>query len=115
MSCISGSISRLKELMKHPSFDPTNPNKLRVVLGSFMNGNPVKFYAEDGSGFEFAADCLIDVDKRNPQLSARMVLPLTRMNAFSDWRQQQMREALTRLQASTQSSDLNEVIERALT
>jgi len=114
MSCISGHIDRLKTLMQHPAFDPKNPNKLRVVLGAFMTGNPVRFYAEDGSGFEFIADCLIDIDKRNPQLSARMVLPLTRMAAYTEQRQKQMRNVLERLNREAQSNDLNEVIEKAL-
>ncbi len=114
MSCISGSIERLQELMQHPAFDPKNPNKLRVVLGAFMTGNPVRFYAEDGSGFEFIAGCLIDVDKRNPQLASRMALPLTRIGAYSDQRQQQMRTVLKTLQAAAQSNDLSEVIEKAL-
>ena len=114
MSCISGRIERLEQLMQHPAFDPKNPNKLRVVLGSFMSGNPVRFYAEDGSGFEFIADSLIDIDKRNPQLAARMALPLTRMGAYSDARQQQMRRVLERMQSAVQSTDLGEVIEKAL-
>ena len=114
MSSISGHIERLKQLMQHPKFDPKNPNKLRVVLGAFMSGNPVRFYAADGSGFEFIADCLIDIDKRNSQLAARMVLPLTRMSAYSEKRQYQMRRALERMQAAVQSNDLGEVIEKAL-
>ena len=79
-----------------------------------MSGNPVRFYAEDGSGFEFIADCLIDIDKRNPQLAARMALPLTRMGAYSDVRRRQMRKALERMQVMVQSTDLGEVIEKAL-
>ena len=114
MSCISGRIERLQELMQHPAFDPKNPNKLRVVLGAFMAGNSVRFYAEDGSGFEFIAGCLIDIDKRNPQLAARMALPLTRIGAYSEQRQQQMRTVLETLQAAAQSNDLSEVIEKAL-
>jgi len=114
MSSISGRIERLEQLMQHPAFDPKNPNKLRVVLGAFMSGNPVRFYAADGSGFEFIADCLIDIDKRNPQLAARMALPLTRMGAYSDARQHQMRRALERMQMAVQSTDLGEVIEKAL-
>ena len=79
-----------------------------------MSGNQVRFYASDGSGFEFIADCLIDIDKRNPQLAARMALPLTRMGAYSDARQDQMRRELERMQAVVQSTDLGEVIEKAL-
>ena len=79
-----------------------------------MSGNPVRFYAADGSGFKFIAECLVDIDKRNPQLAARMALPLTRMGAYSDCRQYQMRRALEHMRGAARSTDLSEVIEKAL-
>ena len=51
MSAVGGTIERLAALMKHPAFDWNNPNKLRSVLGAFMAGNPMRFYATDGSGY----------------------------------------------------------------
>ncbi|WP_438997627.1 aminopeptidase N [Candidatus Puniceispirillum sp.] len=114
MSVVGGTVARLKTLMQHPSFDPNNPNKLRAVLGAFMSGNPVHFYAEDGSGFAFIADCLIDIDGRNPQISARMVLPLTRMSAYDDGRKAQMMAALRRIDKAKPSNDLAEIVEKAL-
>ncbi len=114
MSVVSGTISRLKSLMKHPAFDENNPNKLRSVLGSFMNGNPVHFYAEDGSGFDFIGECLIDIDVRNPQLAARMALPLTRIAQYAPQRQAQMRLVLQKVQNKAQSNDLQEVVDKAL-
>ncbi|MBT6415894.1 aminopeptidase N [Candidatus Puniceispirillum sp.] len=114
MSVVGGTVDRLKALMQHPSFDPNNPNKLRAVLGAFMSGNPVHFYAEDGSGFDFIADCLIDIDGRNPQISARMVLPLTRMSAYDDRRKAQMIAALQRVNRAKPSNDLAEIVEKAL-
>ena len=56
--------------MKHPSFDANNPNKLRAVIGSFANGNPVHFHANDCSGYEFLAEQLLKIDKKNSQISA---------------------------------------------
>ena len=79
-----------------------------------MNGNPVHFYAEDGSGFEFIGKCLIEIDVRNPQLAARMALPLTRFAQYTSQRQAQMRFALQKVQNKVQSNDLREVIEKAL-
>ncbi|ADE38343.1 aminopeptidase N [Candidatus Puniceispirillum marinum] len=114
MSVVGGTVARLKTLMQHPSFDPNNPNKLRAVLGAFMSGNPVHFYAEDGSGFAFIADCLIDIDSRNPQISARMVLPLTRMSAYDDRRKAQMMAALRQIDNAKPSNDLAEIVEKTL-
>ena len=79
-----------------------------------MNGNPVHFYAEDGSGYDFIGECLIDIDARNPQLAARMALPLTRLKQYAPWRQLQMREALEKVQGKAKSNDLLEVVDKAL-
>ena len=114
MSVVSGTLGRLKSLMSHPAFDENNPNKLRSVLGAFMNGNPVHFYAEDGSGFDFIGECLIDIDVRNPQLAARMALPLTRMTQYTSQRQALMKMALLKVQNKAQSNDLREVVDKAL-
>ncbi|MBL6595618.1 MAG: aminopeptidase N [Candidatus Puniceispirillum sp.] len=114
MSSISGTVRRLGELMAHPAFDPNNPNKLRSVLGAFMTGNPLRFYAEDGSGFDFIGDCLIDIDARNAQLAARMALPLTRMAHYAPKRRAQMSSVLQKLQKQAQSNDLREVVDKAL-
>ena len=114
MSSVGGTIDRLQELMTHPMYDPNNPNKVRSVLGAFMAGNPSRFYAADGSGFEFVADCLIDLEGRNPQVAARMVLPLSRMAAYDADRQAQMKDALMRIQSKCSSNDLREVVDKAL-
>jgi aminopeptidase N len=114
MSATQGTVARLDELMRHPAFDPKNPNKLRAVLGAFMSGNPTRFYAADASGFEFIGDCLIDIDRRNGQVAARMALPLTRMAAYGAERQAQMRAVLMKIQRANGSDDLGEVVDKAL-
>ena len=113
-SFVSGTVARLDALMAHPAFDANNPNKLRSVLGAFMTGNPVHFYADDGSGFDFIGDCLIDIDVRNPQLAARMALPLTRMAQYATERRAKMTAALQKIQKEAQSNDLLEIIDKAL-
>jgi aminopeptidase N len=115
MSLVSGTVARLGELMAHPAFDGNNPNKLRSVLGAFMTGNPVHFYADDGSGFDFIGDRLIDIDARNPQLAARMALPLTRMAQYGPKRRAKMGAVLQKIQKQAHSNDLREVIDKALT
>ena len=114
MSAIGGTIERLAALMKHPAFDGNNPNKVRSVLGAFMIGNPMRFYATDGSGYKFVANCLIDIDGRNSQLAARMVLPLTRVAAYDNERQSQMMAALHTISRASPSNDLGEVVDKAL-
>jgi aminopeptidase N len=114
MSSVGGGIARLDALMAHPGFDPKNPNKIRAILGAFMVGNTPHFHAADGSGYDYVARQLVSIDERNPQVAARMALPLTRMDSYSDDRKTIMREALKMVQARAQSNDLREVVDKAL-
>jgi len=103
------------QLMKHPAFDATNPNKLRSVLSVFASSNPRNFHAIDGSGYMFLAKHIAKIDNRNPQIAARMVLPLTRFSRYDEERQSLMKGALTRIKTSASlSTDLSEVICKAL-
>ena len=72
------------------------------------------FYADDGSGFDLIGDCLIDIDARNPQLAARMVLPLTRMAQYAPKRRAKMGAVLQKIQGQARSNDLREVVDKAL-
>ncbi|MDA9930629.1 aminopeptidase N [Alphaproteobacteria bacterium] len=114
MSSVGGTIARLVELMQHPAFDPKNPNKMRAILGAFMMGNVPRFHAADGSGYRFVAEQLVRIDARNGQLAARMALPLSRMAGYDAGRQAAMREALKIVQKGATSSDLREVVDKAL-
>ena len=114
MSSVGGTTARLDELMAHPSFDPKNPNKLRAVLGAFMMGNTPGFHAADGSGYGYIARRIVEIDARNPQVAARMALPMTRMANYDAARQDMIRSALAVIQAGAGSNDLKEVVEKAL-
>jgi len=114
MSSVGGTLDRLEELMRHPGFDPKNPNKIRAVLGAFMIGNTPGFHAADGSGYSYMANRLVEIDKRNPQIAARMALPMTRMANYEQPRQDLMRAALATIRAGAASNDLKEVVDKAL-
>jgi aminopeptidase N len=114
MSTVGGTLDRLDELMLHPGFDAKNPNKIRAVLGAFMGGNTPGFHAADGSGYRYMAARLVEIDTRNPQIAARMALPMTRMANYGEPRQQLMRAALATIKAGAGSNDLKEVVDKAL-
>jgi len=114
MSAVGGTLERLDALMRHPGFDPKNPNKIRAVLGAFMAGNTPNFHAADGSGYVYMANRLVEIDARNPQIAARMALPMTRMANYDAPRQAQMRAALDIIRKGAESNDLKEVVEKAL-
>ena len=102
-------------LMRHPEFDPDNPNKIRSVLGAFGNLNPVNFHAEDGSGYAFLAQHIVQLDSRNPQMAARIAIPLSRFAHYGENRQSMMRSALAHIKGEQGiSPDLLEVVGKAL-
>ena len=108
-------INFIKKLLFHQAFDYKNPNKLRSVLGSFQRENILLFHANDASGYDFVSDQIILIDSKNPQAAARLVLPLTRFNNYSEGRIKKMKQALNKIYKSNNlSSDLLEIIAKAL-
>jgi aminopeptidase N len=73
-------LARIRTLMQHPAFSIRNPNRVRSLIGSFATGNPTRFNAADGSGFAFIADTVIELDRTNAQIAARL------LSAFKSWR-----------------------------
>ncbi|WP_422446077.1 aminopeptidase N [Endozoicomonas sp. ALB091] len=109
-----GTLEHILALMQHEIFDATSPNKLRSVLGGFA-GNMKQFHRVDGLGYEFLTDQLLDLDKKNPQIAARLMTPLTRWRKFEPGCRERMRKALERIKATPGlSSDVYEVVTKSL-
>ena len=66
------TLARVKKLLAHPRFSAKNPNRVRALVGAFTLGNFVRFHARDGSGYAFAADQVLALDKTNPQLASTL-------------------------------------------
>ena len=114
-SVLPGTLDHVKKLMQHPAFDIKNPNKVRALISAFANGNPVQFHDVSGSGYEFLADRIIELDGLNPQIASRLVTPLSRWRKFGEERQQLMRKALERVAGVEElSKDVREVVGKSL-
>lgn len=70
------ALGRVMGLTAHPAFDAKNPNRLRALVSSFANFNPVRFHDPSGAGYRFLADQILAVDGFNPMIAARLVDPL---------------------------------------
>lgn len=92
------TIDTVVALTEHPGFEPTNPNKVRALIGAFTHGNPVGFHAPDGSGYAFAREWILRLDAVNPQISARIA------SAFNNWRQY-TRELADQMQSTLKALD----------
>jgi aminopeptidase N len=111
----SGTLDRVKGLMKHDAFSLANPNRVRSLIGAFASGNQTQFNAIDGSGYDFIAAIVLQLDRKNPQVAARLLA------AFKSWRSLEARRrdlAQSALRsvagADGLSPDVKDIAERSL-
>jgi len=109
-----GTLEKVRELMQHPAFKLSNPNRARALIGSFCNQNLLQFHQADGSGYRFLADCVLQLDGLNPQTAARLLTPLTRFGKYDEKRQALMQAELARLQQAPLSKDVFELVNKSL-
>src|SRR5262249_61429716 len=76
LSTREDTFDRVVLLARHPNFTLANPNRLRALVGSFAAGNPVRFHAADGRPYPFLAAVLPALDRRHPQVAARLAAGL---------------------------------------
>jgi aminopeptidase N len=109
------TLDRVKALLHHPSFVITNPNRIRALVGTFAGANQTQFNRADGAGYEFLADFVIDLDKRNPQTAARLLVSFRSWRALEPKRRAAAEAALRKVaQVSDLSSDTRDIVTRTL-
>ncbi|MEM6627034.1 MAG: aminopeptidase N [Pseudomonadota bacterium] len=105
---------RLRALSNRKDFDLKNPNRVRALAAAFAMSNPVEFNAADGWGYKFLADMILEIDKINPALSARLATAYENWRAFTDDRREAAKAELERLSAANLSQNAQDIIGRAL-
>ena len=114
VSPLPGALGRVSNLMAHDDFTLRNPNKVRALIGAFCGQNHIAFHHNDGSGYEFLADRVLELNELNPQIAARLLTPLTRWRKYDSERQALMQAQLQRIKADpTLSKDVFEVVEKS--
>ena len=110
-----GGDSRPRALLDHPAFSVANPNRVRSLVGAFAGSNQTQFNRPDGAGYEFLADFVIDLDRRNPQTAARLLVSFRSWRALESKRRALAEAALKRVaQASDLSTDTRDIVTRTL-
>ncbi len=113
-SSLPGTLANVRKLISHPLMSLKNPNKARTLVGVFA-GNSVMFNRPDGGGYAFVADCLLEIDKFNPQVAARLLTAFRSWKTLEKGRRQLARQTLQRI-AKTKpiSRDVYEIVSRTL-
>jgi aminopeptidase N len=96
-SSLPGTIERVRDLTAHPAFTRANPNRVRALVGTFSQANPLHFHALSGEGYAFLTEEVLALDKANPTTAARLVQPLGQWRRHDAARQGLMRAALDRI------------------
>ncbi len=108
-------LSRLDLLKSHKQYTINNPNRVRSIYGSFAYYNTQGFHRVDGSGYQYLTDYLMELDTVNPQVSARLVTPLTQWQKLDETRKVLMKKQLARLLDNPNlSKDMFEKVSKSL-
>lgn len=109
------ALGRIKAILASPDFPQNNPNRLRALMATFGMNNPTQFARKDGAGFRFLAEFVGDVDKRNPQVAARVLTAFRVWRSFESVRRSEAESALKSLQESgSLSRNTADILERTL-
>jgi aminopeptidase N len=111
---VGDTLQRVRGLLAHADFDLHNPNKVRALVGAFANNNPIHFHRIDGQGYRLLADVVIELNRLNPQIAARLLTPLSKWRVYRG-RAELMRGELARLAGvAGLSPDVYEVVTKSL-
>ena len=109
------TLDHVKELMKHPLFSLDNPNRTRALIASFAAANQTGFNRIDGEGYKFLADIILNVDKENPQLAARLLTITRSWRQLEPTRRAKLQAELMRIsQHAKLSTDVADIVHRTL-
>ena len=110
----SDTLQQVQTALQHPKFSLENPNKARSLIGSFSRNVP-HFHAQDGSGYRFISEKVIEIDRFNPQVAARLVQAFNLCNKLEPHRKNLVKQALQRIWAQEGlSKDVGEIVGKIL-
>jgi aminopeptidase N len=111
----AATVETVERLTRHPAYSILNPNRVRSLIGTFSTANQTGFHRADGAGYRFVAVTILDVEKRNPQVAARLATAFRSWRSLEPERQAKAREALVSIaKADGLSADLRDIVERTL-
>jgi aminopeptidase N len=109
------ALPAVKALMGHSGFSLANPNRVRALIGTYFTANQTGFHRRDGAGYALFGDAVLTLDRRNPQLAARLATALRSWRSLEPERQGKARDALAAIAAQQGlSTDVRDIVERTL-
>jgi len=99
------------KLSSHPDFSIKNPNKVYALLRTF-GANLVRFHDEKHDTYSFMGDKLLELDKLNPQVAARIAGCFDIWTKLPATQKQKVYAQLQRLVSAGLSKNTHEIISK---
>ncbi|MFZ4533180.1 MAG: aminopeptidase N C-terminal domain-containing protein, partial [Alsobacter sp.] len=110
-----GTLQRVRGLMGHKAFSLANPNRTRALIGSFAMANLSQFHHANGEGYAFLADIVLQLDRSNPQVAARLLGSFRTWRSLEPQRRARAETELRRVAAvAGLSPDVSDIVGRSL-
>ncbi|QIA63298.1 aminopeptidase N [Vibrio astriarenae] len=110
----SNALEVIRDSMNHEAFSLKNPNRIRSLVGAFLNNNPVQFHSKSGEGYQFAGEILRQLNESNPQVASRLIDPLLKFRLYDEQRQVLIKQELDGLKSlDNLAKDLFEKVTKA--
>ena len=110
-----GGVERVRELEQRNDFTLTNPNRVSAVYGAFARAGLQSFHHPSGDGYQLLRKRVTRLSSVNPQVAARLAIPLTKYKRLDPERSLLMRRALQSIQAAPElPKDVLEIVSKTL-
>lgn len=108
-------VATIKGLMAHPAFTLRNPNRARALVFQFCMANAMGFHADDGSGYDFWANLVLELDTINPEIAARFARVMDHWRRHVPVASSRMHSALERVATHAGlSRNVSEIVSKSL-
>jgi aminopeptidase N len=109
-----GTLERVISLQEDKAFDEKVPNLVRSLIGSFAR-NLVAFHVPCGSGYDFVADKIIEVDGFNPQIASGLAGAFKSYEKLPSIQKEKMSTALEKIiRHPNLSNNVNEIVSKII-
>lgn len=109
----AGTFEKVKNLAQHPRFKLTNPNCVYMLFGAFGD-NVTQFHTGDGQTYKFLCEKLLEVDRLNPQVAARLASSFDFCLKADEQLKSRARQNLKALVGQGLSSNSFEIVSKTL-
>ncbi len=106
------TLDTVATILRGALWQPTNPNRVRAVLGAFVRNNVPAFHRGDGAGYALFFEQLPTLDAINPQIASRHLALLENWRRLDSARRDLLDGHLGRLEARLVSRDSRETLAR---